>query len=125
MIENYRLLFRTLCSQTTELREYVQYNKTNIKKYTYIYIYIYNVLWLITKLSLNLLVLHTGAVKVRPDLKLYICRERVVILSSNHFYRTRWNAILCCILQIIGKSSSNEYQPRIQVGLTDSKYFCI
>ena len=48
MIENYRLFLRTLCSQTTELREYVQYNKTNIKKYThiYIYIYIYYIQWL-------------------------------------------------------------------------------
>ena len=44
--------------------------------YMYIYIYIY-MQWLITKLSLNLLVLHTGAVQVRPDLRLYICWERV------------------------------------------------
>ena len=71
--KNYRLLLRKLCSQTTELREYVQYNKTNIKKN----IYIYYIQWLITKLSLNLLVLHTGAAKVRPDLRLYICWERV------------------------------------------------
>ena len=40
-------------------------------------IYIYYMQWLITKLSLNLLVLHTGAVQVRPDLRLYICWERV------------------------------------------------
>ena len=36
-VMSYRLLFKTLYSKTTELREYVQYNKMKIKN-----IYLYN-----------------------------------------------------------------------------------
>ena len=52
-------------------------------------------------MSLNLSVLHTGAVKVRLDLRLYICWERVgsrwlrlESLATNIWWSTRSKAFL-------------------------------
>ena len=73
----YRLLLKHFAVKRLKYVNMYNTIRRILNIYIYIYIYIYYIQWLISKLSLNLLVLLTGAVKVRPDLRLYICWERV------------------------------------------------